>query len=101
MITAPLADVRARLSAYLDRCEAEGPIVITRNGRPVAVILGVEDEDDLERLLMVHSPRLQAILERSRQQIRDGKGLSPDEFWAAVEARQRAKGRGTARTKKS
>ena len=37
MRIAPLADVKARLSAYLEQCEAEGPIVITRNGKAVAV----------------------------------------------------------------
>jgi len=33
MRIAPLADVKARLSAYLDECGAEGPVVITRNGK--------------------------------------------------------------------
>jgi hypothetical protein len=32
MRIAPLADVGAHLSAYLDGCGAEGPVVITRNG---------------------------------------------------------------------
>ena len=39
MRVAPLADVKARLSAYVDECGAEGPIVITRNGKAVAVLL--------------------------------------------------------------
>ena len=39
MRIAPLADVKARLSAYLDRCEKEGPIVITRNGTAVGVLI--------------------------------------------------------------
>jgi prevent-host-death family protein len=39
MRIAPLADVKARLSAYLDECGDEGPLVITRNGKPVAVLL--------------------------------------------------------------
>ena len=34
MRIAPLADVKARLSAYVDECGAEGPVVITRNGNP-------------------------------------------------------------------
>ena len=51
MRIAPLADVKARLSAYLDECGVEGPVVITRNGKPVAVLLVPYDDDDLERLL--------------------------------------------------
>jgi prevent-host-death family protein len=39
MRIAPLADVKARLSAYLDECGAEGPVVITRNGKAAAVLL--------------------------------------------------------------
>jgi prevent-host-death family protein len=38
MRIAPLADVKARLSAYLDECAVEGPIVITRNGKAAAVL---------------------------------------------------------------
>jgi prevent-host-death family protein len=37
MRIAPLADVKARLSTYVDECGADGPIVITQNGKAVAV----------------------------------------------------------------
>lgn len=87
MKIAPLADVKARLSAYLDECGAEGPIVITRNGKPAAVLLVPYDDDDLERLMLGRSPRFQELLERSRQSIKQGKGLSEEEFWAAVSER--------------
>ena len=86
---APLADVKARLSAYLDECAAEGPLVITRNGKPAAVLLVPSDDDDLERLMLGRSPRFQALLNRSRQSIKAGKGLSEKAFWEAV--RQRAR----------
>lgn len=91
MKIAPLADVKARLSAYLDECGAEGPIVITRNGKAVAVLLVPFDDDDLESLLLGRSPRFQALLNRSRQSIKEGKGLSEKDFWKAV--RERAKSR--------
>jgi prevent-host-death family protein len=52
MKIAPLVDVKARLSAYLDECAIEGPLVITRNGKPVAVLLVPYDDDDLERLML-------------------------------------------------
>jgi prevent-host-death family protein len=89
MKVAPLADVKARLSAYLDQCESDGPVVITRNGKVVAVLLAPADDDDLERLLLARSPRFQALLNRSRQSIKKGKGLSETEFWKAVRARAR------------
>jgi prevent-host-death family protein len=84
---APLADVKARLSAYLDDCGAEGPVVITRNGRAVGVLLVPSDDDDLERLMLGRSPRFQALLSRSRRSLRAGKGLSEASFWQAVRKR--------------
>lgn len=84
MKIAPVAEVKARLSAYLDACETEGPVIITRNGKAVAVLLAPRDEDDLESLVLARSPRFQELLERSRQSIRGGKGLSRSEFWKAV-----------------
>ena len=87
MRVAPLADVKARLSAYVDECGVEGPIVITRNGKAVAVLLVPDDDDDLERLLLGRSPRVRALLDRSRQSIKEGKGLSESDFWQAVRKR--------------
>jgi len=84
MRIAPLADVKARLSAYLDEAELKGPIVITRNGKAVAVLLAPVDDDDLERLLLARSPRFQSLLNKSRQSIKAGKGLSRNEFWETV-----------------
>jgi prevent-host-death family protein len=87
MRIAPLADVKARLSAYVDECGTEGPIVITRNGKAVAVLLVPSDDEDLERILLGRSPRFQALLNRSRQSIKEGKGLSEEDFWKAVRKR--------------
>ena len=84
MKIAPLADVKARLSAYLHECKTGGPVVITRNGKPVGVLLAPVDDEDLERLILTYSPRFQALLNKSRQSIKAGKGLSRDEFWQAV-----------------
>ena len=84
----PLADAKARLSAYVDECTTEGPLIITRNGKPVAVLLAPADEDDLDSLMLARSPRFQALLNKSRRSIAAGKGLARDEFWKAVHARR-------------
>ena len=85
MKIAPLAEVKAQLSAYVEQAQNEGPIVITRNGKAVAVLIAPTDDDDLESLLISRSPRLQAILNQSRQSIRTGRGLTADAFWETVE----------------
>ena len=92
MKIAPLADVKARLSAYLVECETDGPVVITRNGKVAAILLAPKDEEDLERLILAHSRRFQALLEKSRRSIKAGKGVSHNEFWKTVAQRHKAKG---------
>jgi prevent-host-death family protein len=99
MKIAPLADVKARLSAYLEQCEMEGPIVITRNGKAVAVLLAPADDDDLESLLLARSPRFQAVLDKSRGSIRAGKGLGVSDFWKAVAHRHRKQAAGNQASK--
>jgi hypothetical protein len=47
------------------------------------------EDDDLEGLLLVRSPRFQASLEKSRRSIRSGKGLTHKDFWKAVAPRQK------------
>ncbi len=84
MRKASIEDVQARLSAYLDEAGTSGPIVITRNGKAVAVLVAPVDDDDLERMLLARSPRFQALLNKSRQSIKAGKGLPRDEFWKTV-----------------
>lgn len=82
MKLASVAEMKARFSAFLKASEGE-PVIVTRNGKPVAVLVGVHDEEEIERLLMAYSPRLRAILDRSRQEIKEGDSLSHDEFWSA------------------
>jgi prevent-host-death family protein len=92
MKTASVADLKAHLSAYLKAVE-QGPVVITRNGKPVAVLIPPGDEDDLERLLMAYSPKLQAILEASRERFRAGEGIPHERFWQEVEAETASAGK--------
>ena len=70
MKIASVAEIKAQFSAFLKASEG-GPVVVTRNGRPVAVIVGVQDEDEIERLLMAYSPHLRTILDRSRRQFQN------------------------------
>uniref|UniRef100_A0A7C4RHW1 Antitoxin n=1 Tax=Desulfatirhabdium butyrativorans TaxID=340467 RepID=A0A7C4RHW1_9BACT len=88
MRIAPLAEVKARLSAYVAECQSGGPIVITRNGKAVAVLVAPVDDEDLERLVLARSPRFQALLEESRRSIAAGEGLTEEEFWQAVSERR-------------
>jgi prevent-host-death family protein len=101
MRTTTLANAKAKLGAYVDECESEGPVVITRNGKPVAVLVAAMGQDDMERFVLAHSPRFQAMLGRSRKSIEEGRGLTHQEFWAAAKKRaeERKKSAGNRKTK--
>ena len=85
MKIASVADVKAKFSGYLKASE-QGPVVVTKNGKPVAMLLSVKDEEEIERLLLAHSPKFQSILSVAEQQIRDGKGIKHEDFWQEVES---------------
>ena len=85
MKIASVAEVKAKFSGYLKMSE-RGPVVVTKNGKPVAVILSVSDEDEIERLALAYSPKFQGILEVAEQQIRDGKGIKHKDLWREVES---------------
>ncbi len=56
--TLSLSAVKARLSELVDRVESEDDrIVVTRNGRPAAVLVSPDDLESLEETLAVLSDR--------------------------------------------
>ena len=102
MRIASAKEIAANFASYLEASK-RGPVVVTRQGRPVAVLLKAKDPDALERLLMGHSPQLQAILEAARKRFRAGEGIPSDVFWQQVEAENARKvsKRGTRRNGRS
>ena len=66
-------------------------MVVTRNGKPVAALVAVQDDDELERLILAHSARLRAILGAARQQIREDQGISHEELWREIEEEKPSK----------
>ncbi len=90
MKIASVADIKAHFSAYL-RAAARGPVVVTRNGKPAGVLLAVDDEEELERLVLAYSPRLRTILDAARERIRAGAGISHANLWQELEGGNEAK----------
>ncbi len=78
MRIASVADVKAKFSGYI-KASQEGPVVVTKNGKPIALLLSVQDEDEIERLILAYSPKFQSILQVAETQIREGKGASGHE----------------------
>jgi len=85
MKIAPVAAIKAQFSSYLKEA-ATGPVVVTKNGKPIAVLLGVTDEDEIERLILAYSPKFQGMLDAAEQRIRVKGGVPHDEFWQQLDA---------------
>ena len=83
MKIASVAEVKAKLSAYL-RASEEELVVITRNGKAVGVLLPIEDDEELERFVLAYSKQFQARLDTARQAITAGGGIQHEAFWNAV-----------------
>jgi prevent-host-death family protein len=83
MKIASVANVKARFSEFLREAQT-GPVIITKNGRPSAVLLPIESDAELERLILAYSPRFRQIIEQSKQSIDIDGGLTHGELWETV-----------------
>ena len=87
----PLADVKNRLSEVVERLEREhGRVVITKHGRPAAVVLSLADLEGLEETLEILSdPRLMRRIRKGDTEIDRGHSevLTKDEALARVRRR--------------
>lgn len=83
-----LADVKNHLSEVIDRVERQhGRVVITKHGRPAAVLISVTDLESLEETLEVmRDPELVKALRYSEAEVAAGltEPLTRDEALALI-----------------
>ena len=80
-----IRELKNRTSAILRQVREErAEYVITHQGRPVAVILPVDDED-LEDYVLAHHPHFVELREQAREAIRRGESVGPEEVRALLE----------------
>jgi prevent-host-death family protein len=87
MKTMTVFEARNHFARTLEAAK-EDVIIITRNGRPVATIQAIDD-DDVEDLLLERSDRFWAMIARARR----GKPIGIETLRKQVTGRQRAGGR--------
>lgn len=84
----PLADVKNRLSEVVERLEREhGRVVITKHGRPAAVVLSLDDLEGLEETLEILSDRhLMRRIREGEADVQSGKSeiLTKDEALSRI-----------------
>lgn len=78
----PLADAKARLSAVLDDVrDTHDRVVITRNGRPEAVIISVADLETIEETLdLLSTPGAIDEIRTAEAEIARGEAIGADEL---------------------
>ncbi len=89
MKSASAAKVAAQFNEYLEAIR-EQPALVTRNGRPVAVLVAVQDKAEAEQVASGRSRSLRSVLEEGDRQIQEGRGIPHAQFWREVEESRRA-----------
>lgn len=75
MKTIPIQEVQEDLAHYLALAETE-TIVITRQGVPAGILIGLDDADDWWEALLLRDPQFQARVAQARKSLREGKGVT-------------------------
>jgi antitoxin YefM len=82
-LTLPVTDVKQRLLELLKKAQQyRESIMITKNGTPAGVLLGIEEYESLvETIEILSDPDILKSLRKSRQEAKKGKFFSDDEVW--------------------
>ena len=82
--TLPLSEIKAKLSEVVDEIvTTQERVTVTRNGRPVAVLLSTDDLEAIEEALAILSdPAAMREIEQGRAAIASGDVATKDEIEA-------------------
>ena len=90
MKTVSAAKIAAQFNDYLE-ASREQPVLVTRNGKPVAVLMAVQDQAEAEQLALSRVRPLRSILQEAHDQIQQGGGIPDERFWRELEQSRTAK----------
>ena len=74
MKTVNVTELQSDISRYLELAEQED-IIIMQNGKPIGLLRGFADEDDVFDYQLETHPLFIERVRRARKQFREGKGL--------------------------
>jgi antitoxin YefM len=80
--TLPLANVKAKFSEMVDRVEhTHDRIIVTRNGRPAAVLISPDELESLEDTLeLLSDPEVMRQLDEARHAYKSGDFITGEEL---------------------
>jgi prevent-host-death family protein len=88
--TIELSEATASLSDYARNARKE-TVIVTRRGKPVAALMPVDANTDLENLVVTTHPTFQAIMDRSSARYRAEGGLSTEQVRAHLTAQRKTR----------
>jgi prevent-host-death family protein len=88
--SASAAKIAAQFNDYLE-ASREQPVLVTRNGKPVAVLVAVQDRAEAEQVASGRSRSLRSVLAEGHEEIQKRGAIPHAQFWREVERRRRAK----------
>jgi prevent-host-death family protein len=85
LIRVPLSEIKNHFSEYIKRSKKDD-LVITVHGKPVAVLVGfeIEDEDDLVDYQLLNNEEFKRKIAKSREQFQRGEYLTIEEVRAGL-----------------
>ena len=98
MKTASVTKVAAQFNDYLE-ASREQPVVVTRNGKPVAVLVSVSNRTEAEQFSRGHPRSLRSIFQQATEQIEQRGGIPNEQFWRKVEQMRASQKKARARGK--
>lgn len=88
MKTVEIAKVTLPLSDYTRKVKKE-PVIITRDGKPVAALENITNAD-IETVSLSNNPKFIALIERSRARQKSEGGISSEEMRLRIEKQRRS-----------
>jgi prevent-host-death family protein len=71
-----IKEVKARFNRIVNELPREGSMIITKNGKPCAVLMPITEDTDLEIVALSHSKRFWKMYDAAVEQA-DKKGWTP------------------------
>jgi prevent-host-death family protein len=65
MKIAAIREVKARLNELVSNLPTEGSVIITKNGRPCAVLMPITEDTDLEAIALSQNKRFWSLYDRA------------------------------------
>ncbi|MGH7967068.1 MAG: type II toxin-antitoxin system prevent-host-death family antitoxin [Candidatus Binatia bacterium] len=100
MKRASATKIAAQFDDFLE-ASREHPVLVTRKGKPVAVLVGVNNQAEAEQLTVGRLRSLRSVFQDAHEQLQQEGGIPHAQFWREVEQARSANRPPRARRKRA